>query len=347
MHEAHPDWEFTVLVRSEEKAKPVTAAFPKVKVAISGLGDSKVLEEAAAAADIVLRKLSSQLSLRGNCTYSNANADTADSSDHEGAARAISKGLLSHDASRPGYLIHVGGTGILCWHDMDNKRYGQAPLPEQAYDDLEGVGRLLNLPDTAFHRNIDKIILETAAAKPEVAKVAIVCPPTIYGAGRGPVNQRSRQVPTLVETTLKHGFGPKIVTGRTEWDDVHVHDLANLFVLLADNAVSKSRTNEDEIWGAKAYYLAENGVHVWGDVAEWAANAAASKGFLSKADTKNLSVDEAKEINGFEAVSWGLNSKGKAKRARKYLGWTPKGKSLQDTIPETVEAEAKRMGIAK
>jgi hypothetical protein len=40
------------------------------------------------------------------------NSDTADSSDHEGAARAIAAGLAEgHTAEKPGYWLHTGGTG--------------------------------------------------------------------------------------------------------------------------------------------------------------------------------------------------------------------------------------------
>lgn len=60
---------------------------------------------------------------------------------------------------------------------------------------------------------------------------------------------------------------------------------------------------------------------------------------------QELPVSEAKQIAGFEAVSWGLNSRGHAKRARKYLGWIPNGRSLKDEIPYIVDVEAERLGI--
>lgn len=41
----------------EEKAKSVTEAFPKVRIVIGGLDDSKILEDEAAKADVVIRKL--------------------------------------------------------------------------------------------------------------------------------------------------------------------------------------------------------------------------------------------------------------------------------------------------
>ena len=58
-----------------------------------------------------------------------------------------------------------------------------------------------------------------------------------------------------------------------------------------------------------------------------------------------MSSDEASKAAGFEALSWGMNSKGYAKRARKYLGWKPKGRSLKEEIPEIVDGEAVILGL--
>ena len=44
-------------IGEEEKAKTVTEAFPKVRIVIGGLDDSKTLEDEAAKADVVIRKL--------------------------------------------------------------------------------------------------------------------------------------------------------------------------------------------------------------------------------------------------------------------------------------------------
>ncbi|CAG2010430.1 unnamed protein product [Fusarium graminearum] len=321
---AQPSWKYTILVRSEEKGKDVQKQYPDVKLAIGSLDDSDVIKKAASEADIVIH--------------------TADSSDHAGAARAIGAGLqATHSASNSGYWIHVSGTGILCWYDQDNKRYGEAPLPEQSYDDLEGVDKVTSLPDTAFHRDVDKIVLEEAAKNPDAVKVAIVCPPTIYGTGRGPINQRSRQIPGLAETTLEKGFGPIIGAGKTEWDNVHVHDLSTLFVLLSQRAASSDNENEQEIWGPKGYFFAENGTHKWSAISTLLAKEAKKQGLIDSDETKVLDVDEAQEKLGFQALSWGLNSRGDAKRARKYLGWKPESPSLEEWLPEAIQVEARRL----
>ncbi|TXC04536.1 hypothetical protein FocTR4_00000173, partial [Fusarium oxysporum f. sp. cubense] len=328
LHKAHPDWKYTILVRSEDKGKDVQKQYPNVKLAIGSLDDSRVIEKAASEADIVIH--------------------TADSSDHQGAAKAIAAGLRSsHSSSNPGHWIHISGTGILCWYDMDNKRYGEAPLPEQAYNDLEGVDKVTSLPDTAFHRDVDKIVLDEAAKDPSAVKVAIVCPPTIYGTGRGPANQRSRQIPGLTETTLEKGFGPIIGAGETEWDNVHVHDLSNLILLLSERAASSEKqSDEQEIWGPKGYFFAENGKHKWSQISALIAKEAKKQGVIDSDETKVLDVDEAQKKLGFQALSWGLNSRGEAKRARKFLGWKPVGESLEQWIPESVQIEAKRLNKA-
>lgn len=273
--------------------------------------------------------------------------DTADSSDHLGAAQAIVKGMLAgHSKEHPGFYIHISGTGILCWKDVELKLVGEPPH-QAPYDDLENVSALTNLPDSAFHRNVDKVVLEAGMAHPDVVKTAIVCPPTIYGPGRGPGNVRSRQVYTLANAALKLGKAPQLGTGLTEWDNVHVHDLSDLLVLLVEAAVANKPDVADELWGEKGYFLAESGYHVWCVVAKQVAEAAYSAGYIPKPEVETVSADRAKEIAGSEAMSWGLNSKGFAKRARKFLGWSPKGRSLEEEIPDIVDGEAKLLGLKK
>jgi hypothetical protein len=111
-------------------------------------------------------------------------------------------------------LIEIG---ILCWKDQQSKTLGEGPS-STPYDDLEGVTELTNLPDVAWHRDVDKIVLSAGS---NATKTAIVCPPTIYGLGRGPGNQTSKQVYWLAKVTLENGYAPRVGKGLTEWDNVH------------------------------------------------------------------------------------------------------------------------------
>ena len=147
----------------------------------------------------------------------------------------------------------------------------------------------------------------------------------------------------LASTTLKNGQAPQLGKGLTEWDNVNVHDLSDLLVLLAEAAFEK--TDDPEIWGEKGYFLVENGHHIWGEVSKQVAEEAYKQGYIKTKEVKPMSIEEAFETAGFEAESWGLNSKGYAKRARQFLGWQPKAKSLEDEIPGIVDGEAKALGL--
>ncbi|KAL7620436.1 hypothetical protein AAE478_009431 [Parahypoxylon ruwenzoriense] len=314
LSKAHPEYEYTLLVRNEERGKPVAASYPNARLVYGTLDNAEVIEKEAAAADVVVH--------------------TAESADDQPSARAIAKGLAAgHTAKKPGYWIHLCGTGILTWYDQQQKRYGEAPLPEQKYHDIDDIERIVSLPHDAPHRDVDEIVL--AAAESPAVRTLIVGPPTIYGIGRGPVNQRSIQVPKLIELTLQQGFAPIQAPGLTEWDNVHIADLGAFFVLAVEAALDPSKNSNPEIFGPKAYFFLENGSHKWSDVARWVADAAAKQGLIPAAEVKEVDIRQL-----------GTNSKSVAARARKYFGWVPKGQSLKDGIPEAVVIEAKRLGKA-
>ncbi|CAI6099387.1 unnamed protein product [Clonostachys chloroleuca] len=334
VHKAQPDWEFSVLIRDKQKAKQIQEAYPDVKIVFGSLDDAEIIRNAASTADIVIReKISPSPNHAIRIT----------------SAQAIADGLrATHTHSNPGYYIHIGGTGILTWYDWEHQRFGQKPLPKQAYDDLDGIDAVLNLPEYAWHRNVDKIVLAEASKDPEAVRIAIVCPPTIYGIGRGPISQRSRQIPLLSALTIENGEAPIMGDGLAEWDHIHIHDLSSLITLLIEHANNSGPHDpEKEIFGPKSYYFAANGTHRWGEIAEVIAKEAYNQGYITEPKTTQLSVDMAKEKYGMEPMTWGLNSKGAARRAKKLLGWEPKSPELTDLIPDLVryEGERKKQGL--
>lgn len=316
----HPEFAYSALVRSSEKADQVKAQYPNIRIVLGDLDDSELLERESAAADIVLH--------------------TADASDHVGAAKAITAGLVAgHSRDRPGYWLHTGGTGILTFEDSDAGQYGRPS--DKVYDDWGAVDELLTLPDHAFHRDVDRLVLEAGARHADVLRTALVCPPTIYGRGRGPCSQRGRQVYELARVTLQLQKGPIIGAGRSIWNNVHVHDLSDGYALLVDAAVAGRM--DDGLWGARAYYLTENGEHCWGELARATAEAATKLGYLTDATAEPIDLESAKKYAGFESLSWGMNSRGRALRARKILGWKPSRPSLLAELPEIVRSEWQRL----
>ncbi|KAJ4394063.1 hypothetical protein N0V93_003280 [Gnomoniopsis smithogilvyi] len=326
LQEAHPDFDYTLLVRSEERATPVKAKYPKAKFVYGDLNSSEVIEKAASEADIVIH--------------------TANSADDVPSAQAIAKGLAAgHTPSKPGFWLHICGTGILMHRDMREQRYGQPPYADEKYDDVADIDKVLSLPDEAIHRNVDKIVLAASAESGGAVRTAIVGPPCISGAGRGPVNTRSIQVYNMIEFAMKEGYVPVIGTGRTEWDHIHVNDLAALFVRLVDAAQDPKLASSSEIFGDHGYYFCEAGSFAWGDVAKWIADELVKQGFMAEPKVEETTVEYVAKLGFYAGATWGLNSKSFAKRARQYLGWKPTKGGLKEIIPNAVSSEAVRMGI--
>ncbi|KAH8799733.1 hypothetical protein F5884DRAFT_115827 [Xylogone sp. PMI_703] len=315
--QAHPDYEITALVRNSDKAALVTKEYPGIRIVQGDLDNDTIITEEAAKADIV-------------CHFADA--------DHPGAAKAIVQGLLK--APTIGYYIHTSGTGILVIDDIESNSYG-APS-EKIYDDYDGVSEVTSLRDSAWHREVDKIVLHAGTEHFSHIKTAIVCPPTIYGPGRGPGNQRSHQAYELSRATLTRGRGFTVNAGLAKWCEVHVHDLSDLYVRLVEEAV---KGGGRATWGSDGYYFAENGEFVWGDIAKEVAEVAYKKGMIKTPEIDQVSVEEANTFSPSGAALWGTNSRSRAIRGRKLLGWNPTGKSLREELPGIVELEAKRLKL--
>lgn len=102
-------------------------------------------------------------------------------------------------------------------------------------------------------------------------------------------------------------------------------------------------------WGKEGFYFAEDGEHIWGEIAKLIASAAKDQGFLTSDDVVTLSGDEAnQQLNPYAWYLWGTNSRCKAIRARKLLGWSPKERRMnEEEIAETVSMTAKRLGLVQ
>lgn len=310
------------MVRGKDKQASVQSQYPKVRVVFGSNEDYDLIRAEAREADIVF--------------------DFANSADDIGAATAISDGLSQHSPDRPGYWIHTSGTGILTYVDVERDVYGQ--IHDKVHDDWDNVSELVSLPDIAWHREVDKIVLALGTgpvAKEGKVKTAIVCPPHIYGVGRGPLNKRSINIPNMAKMALERGKGFKVAQGENIWHAVHVYDLSELYLMFAESVVSG---DGKLTWGAEGYYLAEQEEFVWGELAEKIAKIVHEKGWIKTADIDAVPVEEIRREFPARYRSWGANSRGKAIRAEKLLRWKCDAKGLDDGLEELVEWEAKALG---
>lgn len=265
---------------------------------------------------------------------------TADA-DHPGAANALIAGLAQKKT--PAYLIHTSGTGIASSADVERNVFGEQTA--HVYNDWDAIKEVTSFPDSYAHRNVDKIVLAASAKNPGNIFTAIVCPPMIYGPGRGPGNKRSVQVYNLTKATLQRGKAFKINAGENIWHEVHVQDLSNVFLGLVTAAMQPG--GGKATWNDEGYYFAENGAFAWGDISALIGKIAKEKGLIESAEVDSLTADEANKLLHFAFFLVGTNSRAKAVRARELLGWTPKQKGIADVLPDIVDSEAKALGLIK
>lgn len=169
------------------------------------------------------------------------------------------------------------------------------------------------LPGKAARVAINHSVL--AAAKDGVRAV-VICPTLIYGQGHG-VHRESIQIPWLIKLAKKHGIARHIGRGENIWSNVHIDDLVELYLLAVDKAP------------AGAFYYAENGENSMREVSE-----AISRrlGFGGRTGSMTIAEATAEWSESAANYTFGSNSRVRATRARRELGWSPNRPSLLEEI---------------
>jgi nucleoside-diphosphate-sugar epimerase len=160
---------------------------------------------------------------------------------------------------------------------------------------------------------IDRAVL---AAAHEGVRAIVICPSMIYGEGMG-LHRDSIQVPELIKVARETGEGRHVGPGENRWGNVHIEDLADLYLLALDRAPAGS------------FFFAENGE---ASLKEIAVAISRMLGFGGR--TRALSLDEALERWAPAAVhySFASNSRVSADKARAMLGWQPRHRSIIEEI---------------
>ncbi|KAK5995171.1 Oxidase ucsJ [Cladobotryum mycophilum] len=209
--------------------------------------------------------------------------------------------------------------------------------PHNTFDDVTDIRQITSWPDAHWHRNVDKIVLEAGQDPDSGVKTAILCPPTVYGRGDGPINQRSIQIPELISWSMQRGRVFQVGLGQNIWQYVHVADLADAYVLLIE-AAGAERSGH---WGQDGYYFVENGSYTSTALSSSIADTLRDMRILQNNGVESLNVDQVQDFVPMGHKMWGTNARGLASRLR-GLGWRPSRPHWTTTIRGAVEMELER-----
>jgi nucleoside-diphosphate-sugar epimerase len=221
-------------------------------------------------------------------------------SDHRGAIEALVEGLRG--SGKP--LLHTSGSSVI------GDDVGGDALSERIFDEDTP---LRVEPDKAARHAIDQLVLGA-----EGVRGIVLCNTMIYGTGTG-LHPHSVQIPPLVAQARKSGVVRIVGRGVNRWSNVHIADVVALYRLALEKAP------------AGAFYFVENGEASFAEIGEAIARR------LGLGPVQSWTVEEAAREwgMGHARYSFGSNSRVRAKRARRELGWAP----AHDSVTQWIERE--------
>ncbi|EOH6076903.1 NAD-dependent epimerase/dehydratase family protein [Burkholderia cenocepacia] len=219
----------------------------------------------------------------------------AASSDHREAVETIIAALSGSGKT----FLHTSGTSVIA--DDAQGAHGDAIV----FDETTPIVH----PAKAERRAIDRLVMSAATLG---IRSAVICNSMIYGDGLG-LRRDSAQLPLLAAIARDAGAVHVIGKGLNRWSNVHVADL----YLRAVHAAPPG-----------AFYFAENGEASFAEIGR---ALAARLGLRSIVE---WDVADAAEVLGHSRAHFSLasNSRVKALRARRELGWAPRHGAMLDWI---------------
>ncbi|RPD75004.1 NAD-P-binding protein [Lentinus tigrinus ALCF2SS1-7] len=319
-HPSAETFDITVLVRSAEKAKILETQFG-VKAVVGTHQDLDKIESLVENAHVVFH---------------------LPDPDDVALINAILRGMRKRHAQLGDLpiLIHTSGTGTLA--DDARGLY----ISDTIYDDLN-VEQIKSIRPNAQHRAVDVLIAEADAEG--YVRTYIVLPALIYGIAThalvraGVSNAHSIQIPALIRAALDRKQAGMVGQGKALWPDVHIDDIADLYITVFDVAV---RDPDVAGHGWNGFYLGESGEHTWYQVSKTIGQVLVDHGISGDPEPTPFTPEELVKYFTSEELAysaWGSNSRACGRRGR-ALGWKPRhtAEDMLASIPLEVEALMQR-----
>ncbi len=237
----------------------------------------------------------------------------------QAADAVINTANADHGPSADALVAALAGSGKKLIHTSGSSIVGKPDGGELSEDVFDEDTPFEPSPGRAARVDINRRVLAGAEAG---VHAVIICPSLIYGLGTG-VSKHSMQVPWLIDLARELGAAKHIGSGANTWSNVHIDDLVALYMLALESAP------------AGAFYYAENGENSMRDVCE-----AISRmlGYGGQAEAMTVEFAATKWGEGPAHNTMASNSRVRAKRARRELGWSPGAPSLIEEIETGIYA---------
>ncbi len=249
---------------------------------------------AARGIDPVIGSLDDKALLEAEARSSDGVVNAANSG-HRGAVEALVAGLAG--SVKP--LVHTSGTSIIADRAMgepsDRIFHEDTPIKPE--------------PERVERVAIDRLVLSA----PGIRSI-VLCNSMIYGNAPG-VPAQSVQVPALTQQARASGIARYIGRGLNRWSNVHIADVADLYVL----AIAKAPPG--------SFLYVESGEESLGEVV------LAIAARLGLGPAQSWPAELAFEAWGREKATFSLGSNSRVRGKLAFeLGWMPKHLSITDWI---------------
>ena len=251
---------------------------------------AKASAVAAHAVQAVVGSLDDAALLQAEARAADAVVNAA-SSDHRDAVEALIAGLTG--SGKP--LLHSSGSSIVADLAMGEPS-------DRIFDEMTPI---VPLTERAARIAIDQLVLTA----PGIQSV-VLCNSMIYGSALGSLAE-SVQIPALVRQAKVSGVARYIGRGLNRWSNVHIADVAALYVLAIARAPAGS------------FMYVESGEEALGEIVR------AIAAQLGLGSAKSISAEEAIAFWGRNLAVFSLGSNSRVRgRAAVNLGWLPAHRSI-------------------
>lgn len=223
----------------------------------------------------------------------------AANSDHRDAVETILKNIEGSNK----IFIHTSGSSTVA--DKANGEYSDSIFDEETI--------FSPVPEKQARVELDKYILE---ASKNGLRSFVICPCLIYGVGLG-AHKDSIQIPLLIKQAEESSIARHIGKGENIWSTVHIEDLANLYLLIAQKPPTPG-----------TFFFAENGEVSFKELSH-----AVKKALCLNSEVENWPIEAASKAwgTGSAVFAMGSNSRIRAKNAR-AIGWSPKHNDVMNYV---------------